>query len=303
MRADQQPGEQPAAYGRGPGGAEHAHWGHRAAAVDEQPVEPPVHEIGDDDGDDDRRGPAQRLQALAEDDEEEERQDPGCEAPDVHRRERHDLGGLVGQSEHRAGQQKHRDRRHRQDERQEDSPLNAACDGGLVFRAHRLGDHGVEHHQRAHPEDADAEEVKVSEGDGGEADRGPAVAEVAYHHRVHYAHQHHPDLDDDDRHGEAQHGTQLGRAGGGAGRPGSRTSSSGGNRGADGVALASRAREQALGEVHALGELGNLAAEHVELVQDFGGQHVPAGDSSGSHRFTRRPSASRNEPLATRMRS
>ncbi len=213
----------------------------------------------------------QRLQALPEHDEQEERQHPGSEPDRVRRREGYDLGWLVGQPQDRAGHEQDPDRRHGQDDREQHPALDAASHRGGILRAHRLGHDGVEHHQRPHPEDADAEEVEMSQRDGGEADRRVAGRQVPDHHGVDDAHEHHAHLHEHDGHRQAEHRAQLAGPGEDPAGQSSRCHRSGGNGGTDGVLGGTRAREQALGEIDPLGELGDLLAELVQLVEHLGG--------------------------------
>ena len=87
----------------------------------------------------------------------------------------------------------------------ENAALDPARDGGRRPGADRLGDDGVQHHQRPHAEHAEPEEVEVAERHGGERYGG----DMPHHDGVHHAHQHHPDLDEDDGGGKPHHGTQV----------------------------------------------------------------------------------------------
>ena len=139
-------------------------------AEDQQPVEPGVGKVGDDNGRNDGSRAAQGLQALAEHDEEEKRQHPGREPEGVGGSDGHHLGRLAREGQHRRRGQKHGDRRHRQDGGQDDAALDPAGDCRRVPRPDGLGHHRVEHHQGAHPEHADAEEVEVAQCHRGEGD-------------------------------------------------------------------------------------------------------------------------------------
>ena len=178
-------------------------------AIDEHPVEPRVHQVGDENRRDDGAGSAQRLQALAKDDEEEKRQHARGEAHRVGRGERDHLRGLVGPAEHRARREEDGNGRDGQQRSQDEPTLDAARDAGLIVRANRLGDHRIEHHQRAHAEDADAEEIEVTQRDCREAHRRAAPGEVPDHDGVHDPHEHHADLDRHHGDGEPDHAAQL----------------------------------------------------------------------------------------------
>ena len=129
--------------------------------------------------------------------------------------------------------------------------------------------------------------VRRSRGCPARPRRAPRAREVPDHDGVHHPHQHHADLDDDHRHRQPQHGAEV--------LPPGQEPTGGcfdrvhsGSAGRDGGRGVARRREQALGEVQPLGELGHLLAERVYLVG-------PAPRCCGRRRL-RDPSGSRGGP-------
>ncbi len=97
---EHQHGHEPAAHGRRPRGADHAHRRKTEVAVDPRVVQRDVDEIRDDDRDDDRQHAVVRLQRLAQHDEHVERPHRQRVAVHVARRIGNHLGRLVDELEH-----------------------------------------------------------------------------------------------------------------------------------------------------------------------------------------------------------
>jgi len=102
---------------------------------------------------------------LAQGAEEIEGEDPDDLDARVRRGDIGDAGRLVQQAEHGPGGEEQGRRDDAQPEREDQTPLHAARDGHRIARPHRLGDHGVERHECAHPENRRAEEIEIAERD------------------------------------------------------------------------------------------------------------------------------------------
>ena len=177
-------------------------------AVDQHPVEPCVHQIGDEHRDDDRAKPAHRLKALPKYDEGEKAEGTWNGHSTVCPGDRHNLGRLIGPGQHALRGQQHGGGRKTEQRRENHPPLDAARYGLVVTGTDRLSHHGIERHEHAHAEDGDAEEVQVTQCHR----RQGLSIEVPDHDGVDHSHRHHADLYHHHRQAESEQGSHVGGA-------------------------------------------------------------------------------------------
>ena len=206
----------PAAHHRRPRGADGAECRHTQVAVDQHPVEPCVHQIGDEHRDDDRAKPAHRLKALAKHDEGKEAEGTWNGHSAVRPGDRHNLGRLIGPGQHALGGQEHRGGGETEQRRENHPALHSTRRGLVITGADRLSHHGIERHEHAHAEDGDAEEVQVTQCHR----RQGLSIEVPDHDGVDHSHRHHADLYHDHRQAEPEQDSHVGGARENAGREG-----------------------------------------------------------------------------------
>jgi hypothetical protein len=178
-------------------------------AEDQHPVEPRVGHVGQNDGENNGRGPAQRLKGLPEHDEEQEWKDARDTSHGIRGRQRDHWSRLARHRQHGTGHGKQHHDRDRQEHRHEDSALDCPGYRRRIPGPDCLGRYRVQHHQGSHAEHGQGEKVEIAQGHSGEG----LGRDVAHHDGVDDAHGHQADLDRDDRKREPEHGAKLGPPG------------------------------------------------------------------------------------------
>ncbi len=200
------PGEHgPPADGGGPGSPGNAHRRESKVPEDENPVDPRVDQIGQEDDQQQGANCPDRLKRFPDYHESVERKDAWEESEHVLAGERHDLSGLPGPPHHRLDRRVAEHGRYGQAEGQQEASLEAAGNPLVIAGPVGLGNDRVEDRDAAHPERRYREKPDVGHRGSGQGRRGVATD----HHGVDDPHGHQAHLEGGEGHGQVDHGTEV----------------------------------------------------------------------------------------------